>query len=75
MIIRIQCRYQQKILDISDRDHFWDSRLLAQWKEYKEMMELMVESVRKQSLELQEKKDSDLKQSLGGQLVSVAKKK
>ncbi|KAH0939471.1 hypothetical protein HID58_006932 [Brassica napus] len=27
-----------------------------QWKEYKEMMELMVESVRKQSLELLEKK-------------------
>ncbi|WZZ65075.1 hypothetical protein YC2023_076445 [Brassica napus] len=36
-----------------------------QWKESKEMMELMVESVRKQSLELQEKqKNSDLKQSL-----------
>ncbi|CAN6817764.1 unnamed protein product [Brassica oleracea] len=30
---------------------FW-----LQWKEYKEMMELMVESVRKQSLELQAKK-------------------
>ncbi|CDY28956.1 BnaA02g25200D [Brassica napus] len=26
---RIQCRYQQKILDISDKDHLWHSRLLA----------------------------------------------
>ena len=36
-----------------------------QWKESKEITEFMVESVRKQSLELQEKqKDSDLKESL-----------
>ncbi|CAH8351378.1 unnamed protein product [Eruca vesicaria subsp. sativa] len=41
--------------------------LSLQWKEYKEMMELMVKSVRKQSLDLQEEKeDSDLEESLGG---------
>ncbi|KAL0853523.1 hypothetical protein Bca101_058675 [Brassica carinata] len=54
---RIKCRFELKIQNINS---FWDSR-----KEYKEMVELMVEYVRKQPLELQEKeKDSDLKQSL-----------